>query len=187
MPHFLFRMTTVAAILAALSTGTASVIAEETADRERLIASRLEQLRKPIDEIRISEAASDDAPPNLAATLMETDEPVRVTADGVRPFLPDRYSVCFRHRPLYFQELNLERCGSTYGIAQNAVSAGHFLTNTALLPYRMATRHPDQTVNHSGDCRSGGNYRCDIEPLGCGGRAALVESAAVAGFIFLLL
>lgn len=187
MPHSHFRMATFIAILATLSTGTVSAVAEDAVDRQRRIASRLEQLRKPIEAIRISDEATDDAPPNLAATLMVTDEPVWVTADGLRPFLPDRYSVCFRHRPLYFQELNLERCGSTYGIAQNAVSAGHFLTNTALLPYRMATRHPDETVNHWGDCRSGGLYRCDIEPLPCSGRAGLAESAAVAGFVFLLL
>jgi hypothetical protein len=187
MPHILLSLAPVVAILATLSTGTASVVAEEAADRQRRIVSRLEQLRKPIEAIRISREVTDDAPPNLAAKLMETDEPVWVTADGEQAFLPDRYSVCFRHRPLYFQELNLERCGTTYGIAQNAVSASHFLTNTALLPYRMATRHPDETVNHWGDCRSDGHYRGDIEPLGCSGRAVLAESAAVAGFVFLLL
>ncbi len=41
----------------------------------------------------------------------------------------------FRHRPLYFEEVNLERYGNELRF-QNVVSAAHFFSSAALLPYK---------------------------------------------------
>jgi hypothetical protein len=49
-------------------------------------------------------------------------------------------SVC--HRPLYFEEVNVERFGYSAGILQPAVSAARFFTTVPTLPYRMVVDRP---------------------------------------------
>jgi len=151
------------------------------------IAARLQQLHKPMAKISIEANSTIDAPPNLAKPLIETGQMVLVSDDIGSIFLPDRYSTRFQHRPLYFQELNLERCGATYGCAQNAVSAAYFIGNSVILPYRMAMDRADECVNHWGDCATSRRYSSDIEPLRHSLRGTVNEAAAVAGFVFLLL
>ncbi len=162
----------------------------------------MNQLRRPMSEIRIERGAADlpmqrdiapvdrlhpPVPPNVAAKWFDDARPVVVMATDAPMPGPNRHVVGYWHRPTYFQELNLERCGRTLGCAQNAVSAVHFLTNTALLPYRLASQPPDLPVASRGDCAVGQAYPTDIEPLGCSARGALSEAAAAAGFVFLLL
>lgn len=151
------------------------------------VAARLLQLHKPMAKIIVEPNSTDDAPPNLAKPLMETGQTVFVSDDVGSIFLPDRYTTCFQHRPLYFQELNLERCGATYGCAQNAVSAAYFVGNSLILPYRMAMDRADECVNHWGDCVTNRRYSSDIEPLQYSLRGTVNEAAAVAGFLILLL
>ena len=62
----------------------------------------------------------------------------------------------FRHNPLYFEEANLERYGNQLR-AQNLMSAAHFFTSAALLPYKMGQSPPhscDYTLGYHrpGDC-----------------------------------
>jgi hypothetical protein len=59
----------------------------------------------------------------------------------------------FCYQPLYFEEVNLERYGRSFGILQPVVSGGQFYTRTALLPYhvfaqpaRRCTWHPHWTL-----------------------------------------
>lgn len=90
------------------------------------------------------------------------------------------------HNPLYFEEPNLERHGLTFGVAQPAVSAAHFLGNVAALPYHMAIRHPQDCVYSLGDCRPGDpvpyyRYR---EPFNK--HASITEAAAIVGLVLLL-
>jgi hypothetical protein len=150
-------------------------------------AARLAQLHKPMAEIKVEANPGIDAPPNLARPMMETGTSLVVNDDVGSVFLPDRYTTCFKHRPLYFQELNLERCGTTYGCAQNAVSAAHFIGNSVILPYRMAINRADECVNHWDDCSTCQRYSGDIEPLEPSLKGTVNEAAAIAGFVFLLL
>jgi len=154
---------------------------------DNAVAARLAQLHKPMATIKVEANSGIDAPPNLARPLMATATAVVVNDDIGSIFLPDRYTTCFMHRPLYFQELNLERCGSTYGCAQNAVSAAYFIGNSAILPYRMAMDRADECVNHWGDCAACRRYSSDIEPLEPSLQGSVNEAAAIAGFFFLLL
>jgi len=151
------------------------------------VAARLSQLHRPMTKILVESNSVIDAPPNLARSLMQTGETILISDQVGSPFLPDRYTTCFQHRPLYFQELNLERCGATYGCAQNVVSAAYFIGNSAILPYRMALDRADECVNHWGDCQTCRRYSSDIEPLEYSLRGTANEAAAVAGFVFLLL
>jgi len=149
---------------------------------------RLEKLRTPLTNIRIEATAGENkTPTSEAAQLLGDQASTEVTSSGESIPLPDRYTVSSCHRPLYFEELNLERCGSTYGCATNLVSAVHFLTNATMLPYRIATQRPDCPVQSHGDCQSCQQYSNDIEPFGHKPRAAIVEVTAIAGLIILLL
>ena len=171
---------------------------EKTADRQRreLALTHLLKLRKPISEIRIGSGlgADDKRPPNQAGNVLSSQSPGLVAATGMRWQAPSRYPVPFWHRPLYYQQPNLERCGRTFpcawnqaGCWQNAVSGFTFLVNTMVLPYRMATECPDCLIPHQGDCRTCATTGYDIEPLQPGRCGWVSEAAAIAGFTFLLL
>ena len=88
--------------------------------------------------------------------------PVRIEADssGLGPeWMYHNYtwvSPTFYHRPLYFEQVNMER----YGIGprrgmQPFYSAGHFFTSIGLLPYKMLTQHPCERVYTLGHQRPG--------------------------------
>ena len=46
------------------------------------------------------------------------------------------------HKPLYFEEEQLERYGHTFGIAQPVVSGAHFFGTLPVLPYKMGIEMP---------------------------------------------
>ena len=94
------------------------------------------------------------------------------------------WTICFR--PLYFEEIALERYGASCGIAQPAVSGAHFFGRVVAMPYKMWVRCPRSCV-----C-SNGFSRCDDLPPpdygDCVWRwdAALFEAGVVAGIVIAL-
>jgi hypothetical protein len=149
---------------------------------------RLDALKKPLSSVRITATSGGEkVPPSRAPDILGDQPAVHITSTDAAPPTFDRYTLRFCHRPLYFEERNLERCGKTYGCATNAVSGFYFLTNTAMLPYRIASQRPDCTVATPGDCKTCQQFDCDIEPMEHDARGALLEAAAAAGFVFLLL
>jgi hypothetical protein len=95
------------------------------------------------------------------------------------------WTICFR--PLYFEELMLERYGDKAPCClQPAVSGVRFFSNVALLPYKMRVRPPRSFVCSNGFSRVGD---CPLPGYGeCVWRwdAAAVQMAAVTGFVFIL-
>ena len=171
----------------------------DSVDRQRqeLTLAQLMKLRKPIGNIRIKSGSNidpDDRPADRGSQWLHSVQPQLITASGGSWRAPSRYPVSFCHRPLYYQQPDLERCGRTcqcgskqLGCFQNAVSGATFLANTIMLPYRIATERPDCTVPHQGDCRTCQSTGTDVEPLQRGTCGWVSEAAAVAGFTFLLL
>src|SRR5690606_15985629 len=51
-------------------------------------------------------------------------------------------SLDFCYRPLYFEQVNVERYGYSLGILQPAASAVHFFGSVPLLPYKLGSRPP---------------------------------------------
>lgn len=156
------------------------------ATRDQFNADSIRNLRKPISDIRIVAVDAADAPNNLASRFMVKKPVLKVVAAGISPPLPDRYPIALRHRPLYYEQSQLERCGRGYGIAQNAISSGQFYLNTFLLPYHMCKTKPACPVASGGDCLScePHSLNCNVLPLSYKGMAT--EAAALAGFTFLL-
>ena len=60
----------------------------------------------------------------------------------------------FKHRPLYFEEVNLERYGNQLPM-QNVISAAHFFTSAGLLPYQFGANPPNCCVSTLGHKRPG--------------------------------
>lgn len=64
----------------------------------------------------------------------------------------------FYHRPLYFEQENLERYGiGSSRYSQPIHSAAHFFFSIGLMPYKLTTQHPCENVytlghNRPGDC-----------------------------------
>lgn len=80
------------------------------------------------------------------------DLPAECGLDGAgiveRSFVPSTvtwYASNLCHKPLYFEDIQLERYGHTKGpIRQPVRSAANFLIRTALLPYQMALHPPNE-------------------------------------------
>jgi hypothetical protein len=94
----------------------------------------------------------------------------------------------FCHKPLYFEEINLERYGyGCCGCLQYGVSAAHFFGTVPALPYLMAADCPcecDYTLGHyrPGSCPPWQfHWPPCCDPLGTGS-----ELGVVAGLIFLI-
>lgn len=155
--------------------------------RDLFNAESIRNLRKPMRDIRIVAEDDAEAPKNLAAQFMVKEPVLEIVAAGISPPRPDRYPIVFKHRPLYFEQPRLERCGRGCGVAQNAISAGQFCLNAFFLPYHMCKTKPGCPVASGGDCLSCEPYSrdCNILPLSYSGMAS--EAAAFAGFTFLLL
>ena len=64
----------------------------------------------------------------------------------------------FAHRPLYFEQVNLERYGlGSRPLFKPAVSAAHFFSTIPVIPLKMAVKHPHECVytlgyGRPGDC-----------------------------------
>jgi hypothetical protein len=96
-------------------------------------------------------------------------------------------SACLCHRPLYFEEINLERYGyGCHDCLQPAASAAHFFGTVPALPYLMAARCPQECVYTLGHYRPGScpPWRHHWPP--CDGLAAAAQAGVLTGLIFLI-
>jgi hypothetical protein len=109
---------------------------------------------------------------------------------AVRSFPTYNYqwdATCFCHRPLYFEEINLERYGYGCGCClQPLASAAHFFGTVPALPYCMAADCPHECVYTLGHYRPGScpPWRCHWPPADP--IAAAAEGGVWTGMIFLI-
>ncbi|MEM9352795.1 MAG: hypothetical protein AAGA92_07260 [Planctomycetota bacterium] len=89
------------------------------------------------------------------------------------------------HKPLYFEQVALERYGHTFGFyAQPLLSGVHFFGTLPILPYKMGLKTPNECVYTLGHYRPG-----NCAPRLYGGmpftwRAALFQTGVVTGTVF---
>ncbi|NQU21562.1 MAG: hypothetical protein HQ567_09780 [Candidatus Nealsonbacteria bacterium] len=132
----------------------------------------------------------DELPPNLAL-----DEgrflPYETATEGT--YTGRGWSYCMYqweasglcHRPLYFEEVNLERYGySRFSAAQPVISGARFFATVCTLPYQMTTQPPREHVYTLGYYRPGSCapyqvHRPPLEP-----KAGAIEGGVIAGLIF---
>lgn len=167
---------------------TMEVDESESTLRGRATMAHLIQLRKPIRLIELADASNDQPKPeDRPAWLVDSVPAVVVTAIGYGVPIPNRYTICQSHQPLYFEQPNLERCGNGFGVWQNAVSGATFLTNTILLPYKIGKQRPDCEVLAGGDCKTCQSVPVGSEVLPVDGCGVANEVLAVAALSLLLL
>ena len=91
------------------------------------------------------------------------------------------------HKPLYFEDWNLERYGHSRGVlADPWISAAHFFVSVPVLPYKMGVQAPWECVYPLGYYRPGScaPWTCPAIPISVRGFA--VEAATITGIVFLL-
>ncbi len=91
------------------------------------------------------------------------------------------------HKPLYFEDVQLERYGHTWNPAlQSILSGAHFFANVILLPYNMGVSPPSECVYSLGYYRPGGCAPYVIEPFPISVRGAAFEAGAIATGMWIL-
>ena len=90
------------------------------------------------------------------------------------------------HKPLYFEDWNLERYGHSHGWADPIISGVHFFATLPVLPYKMGVELPWECVYPLGYYRPGNcaPWTCPAVPIS--GRGLALEAATVTGLVFLL-
>ncbi|MBM4004010.1 MAG: hypothetical protein FJ295_12115 [Planctomycetes bacterium] len=84
------------------------------------------------------------------------------------------------HKPLYFEETQLERYGHTTGpLSQPILSSAHFFTNIAVLPYKMGINPLNECQYALGYYRPGSCAPWLLPPIPISVRGALAEAGTV--------
>jgi hypothetical protein len=91
------------------------------------------------------------------------------------------------HKPLYFEQWNLERYGHSYHPAVDPfISAAHFFASVPALPYKMGVELPWECIYPLGYYRPGDCAPWTIPAPPISARGAAVEAATATGIIFIL-
>jgi hypothetical protein len=94
-------------------------------------------------------------------------------------------AVC--HKPLYFEEVQLERYGHTTGpITQPFFSAAHFFGSLVALPYQMGIHPPHECLYPLGYYRPGSCAPWLVPPIPLSVRGALAEAGAIVGGVYII-
>ncbi|MEX0978878.1 MAG: hypothetical protein WDZ48_08510 [Pirellulales bacterium] len=89
------------------------------------------------------------------------------------------------HKPLYFEDVQLERYGHSWNpVVQPFVSAAHFFVSVPLLPYKMGLNPPNECMYTLGYYRPGNCAPYMFEPIPLSLRGALFEAAGATAFAF---
>lgn len=137
---------------------------------------------KSVNELGVSIAAEGDLFPQ-ECPLEDLPEPGRLHAPLT--FAWKASALC--HKPLYFEEVALERYGHTRRpLLQPAISGVKFLASIPVLPYKMGLETPNECLYTLGYYRPGScapflRYRIPWQR-----RAATFQAIAVTGLVFLI-
>jgi hypothetical protein len=91
------------------------------------------------------------------------------------------------HKPLYFEDVQLERYGHTTGpYTQPFISGAHFFLNIATLPYHMGINPPHECQYALGYYRPGNCAPWMLQPVPLSLRGSLAQAGVVVGGVFLI-
>jgi hypothetical protein len=91
------------------------------------------------------------------------------------------------HRPLYFEQVNVERYGYTVSpVLQPVISGAHFFLTIPTLPYKMVVQPPRECIYTLGYYRSGSRAPRRWHHLTWDPTAATVQGLTVTGLVFLI-
>lgn len=91
------------------------------------------------------------------------------------------------HKPLYFEQVTLERYGHSFApLLEPVVSGAHFFATLPILPYKMGINPPWECQYPLGYYRPGSCAPHMIMPFPISLRGAVVEGAVATGLVFLI-
>ena len=132
------------------------------------------------------ESKKDFEPSDTALAMLRLRKPFNVFAVSRGPWQANRDSYPFYHKPLWFEDPNLERCGRGCGPFTSTVSAIRASANIPILPYRFTAEKPWSCVRTLPDCTV-------CEKFGVGAylppwslSAAVVQAAASVGVVYIV-
>jgi len=155
-------------------------------DRELLYSGKL-PLQFGIGNTYNHLVDGDDRVPENIANKVFSQEPLEDYPYGYQrdwaPSVAMWEAPAFFHRPLYFEEVNLERYGHKHMHLQPAVSVAHFFTNTIALPYKMGAYPPCERIYTLGHHRPGDCNPHDRHGLPWSWKGAIYTGAVYSGLI----
>lgn len=102
------------------------------------------------------------------------------------PQLSTWYASNLCHKPLYFEQVQLERYGHSAGPIMGPIrSSAHFFGSVALWPYHTAIHPVNECIYPLGYFRPGNCAPWLVEPFPISGPGALRQGAAITGAAFL--
>jgi len=90
------------------------------------------------------------------------------------------------HRPLYFEEPNVERYGYQLGCLQPVVSGAHFFATVPFVPYKMVLCRPHDCMYTLGQYRPGDYTPFQHNRFVWDTKAAVAQVGVVVGLVFLI-
>lgn len=91
------------------------------------------------------------------------------------------------HKPLYFEQVHLERYGHSWGpYVQPFVSGAHFFLTVPILPYKMGLYPPGESMYTLGYYRPGNCAPYMLDPIPLSVRAGLAQAGAWVGGIYVI-
>lgn len=91
------------------------------------------------------------------------------------------------HKPLYFEDIHLERYGHSWGpYVQPLLSGAHFFGTLPVLPYKMGLKTPNECVYTLGHYRPGECAPYLLDPIPFTWRAAIFQAGGTMGVIGIL-
>jgi len=110
------------------------------------------------------------------------DEVFQARAWAPTTFMWKASGLC--HKPLYFEDVHLERYGHSRGpLLQPIISGGRFFLTIPALPYLMGLEPPPECLYTLGYYRPGDCAPYMLDPIPLSVRAALFQAGAVTGMV----
>ena len=147
------------------------------------ISGDCEQVKKdlkPIEELGVDVSATDGKFPPECTISEESSDPNQMRDWGPTTYTWKASGLC--HKPLYFEDVHLERYGHSWGpYVQPIISGGHFFLTVPVLPYKMGLYPPGECMYTLGYYRPGSCAPYLLDPLPLSVRAAVAQAGVWTG------
>lgn len=140
-------------------------------------------LFRPMRSLTVDIAATGAAPEPVAARSHSASLAKESRLEGGMLFWEAPGTM---HQPLYFEDVNLERAGHSWGVFQPAMSAVHFFGRIPALPYLAAAHPPRECVYTLGHYRPGSCSPQLCRTPRVKALAGAAQAGVITGLIFLV-
>lgn len=145
---------------------------------------------RPLGEIDLDVGLPDEKlPPDYAAQFFASAGMAPQLPGTSRPWatsLESWQATALCHRPLYFEEVNLERYGKSLGVVQPVASAANMFGRVLALPYLIGATPPRECVYTLGQGRPGSYMPLYLHRPPVSIRGGLLQATAVTGTVFIV-